>query len=417
MPRPFLAALFVSALSLHATEYYVDPAIGDDRANGLAAKPEGANAPVKTIGRVLKIAQPGDTVNLAKATYKESAIFHNRSGEPGKPITLDGHGAMLDGSDPLNPDDWQEVAPGLFKNDNLLRLDDAVIQRWFFLWDGKMNHMGRTSKGLRPDFKKPEDLQPGEWSFIKDPTRTAPNNSAQIFGSFYVKLPPSQKLADAHIAAPIRSAGVALSGDNNWVTIRNINATHVYNDGYNIHGKCRDVIFEKIGAFECGDDGISAHDDCWYKVDGLVSIANSTGIADTVDSITEYDHVYIADCLGIDLLFSGNNRHTIHNGVVLSNAHTVISVAEQTPGKGICSLALDNVFIRRDAPPAEARIGKGASLDLQHVTMLGFHLLAADGEITAHDTVFGLAPEKNGLWGAARGAKAGELLKELTPHP
>jgi hypothetical protein len=47
--------------------------------------------------------------------------------------------------------------------------------------------------------------------------------------------------------------------------------------------------------------------------------------------------------------------------------------------------------------------------------MLGCHLLAADGEITMLDTVIGLAPEKNGVWGAARGAKASELLKELTP--
>jgi hypothetical protein len=414
MPRLFLAALFASALTLHATDYYVDPEAGDEHANGLAAKSEGQNGPVRTIARALKAAQSGDTVHLAKAVYKESAIFHNRSGEQGKPIILDGHGAMLDGSEPLNPADWPEVSPGLFRNDNLLRLDDAVIQRWFFLWDGKMNHMGRTSKGLRPDFKKPEDLQPGEWTFIKDDTRKAPN-SAQIFGSFYVKLPPGQKLADAHIAAPMRSAGVALSGDNKWITIRNINATHVYNDGYNIHGMCRDVVFENIGAFECGDDGISAHDDCQYRCDGLVSIGNSTGIADTVDSITEYDHVYIRDCLGIDLLFSGNNRHAIHNGVVLSHAHTVISIAEQTPGKGVCSLALDNVFIRREVAPAEARIGKGSALDLQHVTMLGCHLVAADGKVTMEDTVIGLAPEKNGLWGAARGAKAGELLKALTP--
>ena len=28
--------------------------------------------------------------------------------------------------------------------------------------------MGRTSKELRPDFKRPEDLQPGEWTFVKD---------------------------------------------------------------------------------------------------------------------------------------------------------------------------------------------------------------------------------------------------------
>lgn len=406
---PILLAGFVSA---RAVDYYVDPEIGDDHANGLATKPDGPNAPVKTIARAVKAAQPGDTVHLAKAVYKESAVFHNRAGEEGKPITLDGHGATLEGADPLNPADWPEVSPGLFRNDNLLRLDDAVIQRWFFLWDGRMNHMGRTSKGLRPDFKRPEELQPGEWTFIKDDTRKVPN-SAQIFGSFYVKLPPGQKLADAHIAAPMRSAGVQISGENKWITIRNINATHVYNDGYNIHGKCRDVIFEHIGAFECGDDGISAHDDCRYRCDGLVCIGNSTGIADTVDSITEYDHVYIRDCLGIDLLFTGTNRHVVHNGVVLSYAHTPVSVSGTEPGT--CSLLLDNVFIRREVAPAEVRIGKGGVLDLQHATILACHLVAADGKVTMEDTVLGLAPEKNGLWGAARGAKAGELLKTLTP--
>ena len=70
---------------------------------------------------------------------------------------------------------------------------------------------------------------------------------------------------------------------------------------------------------------------------------------------------------------------------------------------------------RREVAPAEARVGKGSLLDLQHVTLLGCHLVAADGKVTMEDTVIGLAPEKNGLWGAARGAKAGDLLKELTP--
>ncbi|HEY3899557.1 MAG TPA: hypothetical protein VGM54_13130 [Chthoniobacter sp.] len=417
MPRFSLLLLLFIAINVRGADYYVDPALGDEHANGLAAKADGTNGPVKTIVRGLKLAQPGDTVNLAPAAYKESAVFNNRAGEEGKPITLDGHGATLDGSDPLNPDDWAEAAPGLFRNDHLLRLDDAVIQRWFFLWDGKMNHMGRSSKGLRPDFKKPEDLQPGEWTFLKDDSRKVAG-SAQIFGTFYVKLPAGQKLVDAQIAAPIRSAGVQLSGTNKWLVIRNLNSTHVYNDGYNIHGSCREIVFQNIRALECGDDGISSHDDCRCRVDGLVSMGNSTGIADAGDSLTEYDHVFIKDCLGVDLLFFGTNRHAIHNAVVLSSAHTVASLSGGDTGKGdgSCTLLLDNVFIRRETAPAEARISKGGVLDAQHVTMLGFHLLAADGEITLHDTIIGLAPDKNGVWPASRGAKAAALLKELTPH-
>src|SRR5437867_2250604 len=130
-------AFFTHADFARARDFYVDPSAGADKANGLAARPSGADGPVKTIARGIKLAGPGDTVHLAPVTFKEPAVFHNREGELGRPITLDGHGATLDGSEPLNPADWREAAPGLFRNDNLLRLDDAAIQRWFFLFDGR----------------------------------------------------------------------------------------------------------------------------------------------------------------------------------------------------------------------------------------------------------------------------------------
>ena len=93
---------------------------------------------VKTIAEAIKLAQPGDTIHLEPKVYFESAGFHGKQGAPGKPITLDGHGATLEGSDPLDVAQWREVSPGLFVNDNLIaRNDDAIMGRWFFLWDGK----------------------------------------------------------------------------------------------------------------------------------------------------------------------------------------------------------------------------------------------------------------------------------------
>jgi hypothetical protein len=85
------------------------------------------------------MAQPGDTIHLRPIVYREYAGFYGVRGEPGKPITLDGHGATLEGSDPLKPEQWQEAGTDLYRCDNLLPyLDDAIIQRWFLLWDGKM---------------------------------------------------------------------------------------------------------------------------------------------------------------------------------------------------------------------------------------------------------------------------------------
>ena len=237
------------------------------------------------------------------------------------------------------------MSPGLFANDNLIaRNDDAIIGRWFFLWNGKMNHMGRTSKGRMTPFKKPEELQADEWTFIKDPSREKPP-SKQIYGTFFIKLPPGQELADANIRAPMRSAGVQMSGDNAHLVIKNITARHVYNDGFNIHGDCHACRFENIRAIECGDDGISAHESAEYSVDGLVSIGNSTGITDTVAAHTSYNRVFIADCLGHDLFFLDDGRYKVTNAIVLSSSQNPFVVTGRDDKRA--ELIIDNVLLRR----------------------------------------------------------------------
>lgn len=322
--------LFLCVASLHAR----DIRVGKD---------------VPTIHHAIKAAQPGDTIHLEPITYHDYAGFYGKKGEPGKPITLDGHGAILEGSNPIDPAKWTEISPGLFKNDELLpRLDDAITSRWFFLFKGRMQLMGRTSKGKSAPYKKPEELQPGEWTFIKDPSREKPP-SKQTFGTFYIRLAAGEKLADANIFYPVRSAGVQFSGDNAHLVIKNLTATHPYNDGFNIHGDCRDVVFENIRAIECGDDGISAHESAQYGVDGFVSIGNSTGICDTGTAQTSYRNIFLARNVGFDLYFLDEGRYSVTNALVLSSAQNPFTTTGRE--KGDCRLVLENVLIRRLVEP------------------------------------------------------------------
>ena len=325
----------------------------------------GKEAP--TIHAAIKAAQPGDTIHLEPKVYRDYAGFYLKKGEPGKPITLDGHGATLEGSDPIDPAKWREVSPGLFANDDLLPgLSDAAIGRWFFLFDGKMQLMGRTSKGRSASLKKPQELQAGEWTFVKDASREKPPSKA-IYGTFYLKLGAGKTLAEAKVFAPMRSAGVQFGGDNAHLVIKNLTATHPYNDGFNIHGDCRDVVFENIRAIECGDDGISAHESAQYRVDGFISIGNSTGICDTGTAQTSYNRVFIADCIGFDLYFLDNGRYKLTNAVIFSKAQNPFTVASREGQQ--CELEMDNVLFRRLVEPRKALIAKKALVQAKRLTM------------------------------------------------
>lgn len=409
---PFVLAL-VLAPSASALDIHVDPDAGNDAST---------NGPVKTISRAIKLAQPGDTIHLKPIVYRDYAGFYGKRGEPGKPIILDGHGATLEGSEPLNPDQWRETKPALFRCDELLpRLDEAIIGRWFFLWNGEMKHMGRTSKGASAKLKAPAELQPGEWTFIKDPEREPPR-PGQIFGAFYLKLSPGQKLTDANIFVPTRSAGVQFSGSrpnhNAHLIIRNLTATHPYNDGFNIHGHCEDVLFENIRAIECGDDGISAHETAQYHVDGFVSIGNSTGICDTGESQTSYNNVFIRDCLAFDLYFLDKGRYSVSNAVVLSSSRRALHLTGRDNADQPCSLKLDNVYIRRVTDANEVRISKNSILDARRVTLLGLNFQATGGDVRLHDSIIDGVPATDNLrqtydYIAARAEPRGPLSPEI----
>ena len=367
-------------------DLYVNPATGDDRSTGLAREKSGNAGPVKTIHRAIRMAQPGDTVHLAPlaAPYRETPVFHNARGAPGRPITLDAHGATVTGAEPLNPDDCREVSPGLYRNDKLIPAklvtpEDAVSRRWFFLYDGRINRMGRTLKGKSAPYKKPAELTPGEWTYERSEN------------AYYLKIDPAKKLADYRIEYPARGAGVQVSGDCAHLVIRNLVTTHVYNDGYNIHGKTRDVRFESIQSIECGDDGFSAHDECDTDVDGFISIGNATAIANVGLCSTNSNRVFAEGNVGTDLLFMGSGVHTLTNSHIRCSAS--YSLTQSAPAaEASCTLKLENVLLERAGETGPLTINHNGVLVADHVTVLGLNLRALGKSVTLRHSAIGGQP-------------------------
>ena len=306
MKSTFLALLALAgSCPLFASTYYVDVAKGDD--SGVGSE----RAPFKTTAKGIDAARPGDTVVILKVDFPihEMLVISNKSGEAGHPVTLDGGGNLFTGCDPITAGDWTQVKPGLFRNDHLVpdikkgRDNSFITRRYFMLWNGRQQRMGRSSKGRLPPLPALGELKPGEWSYV------------DAEAAFYIAIDPAKKLSDYAIEAPVRQNGVAVRGTClHWV-LRNINTTHVINDGFNLHGHMDDFIFENITSTECGDDGLSAHEDSRIEIHGFVSRRNSTGIchAGTVTSLNE--NVVLEDNYGGNLIL-WNGTHTFINSTV-----------------------------------------------------------------------------------------------------
>tara|TARA_B110000438_G_scaffold102370_1_gene101295 strand:- start:1554 stop:3089 length:1536 start_codon:yes stop_codon:yes gene_type:complete len=388
-----------------ARDLRVDPAIGDD-------SNDGSTSPLKSIRQAIRIAKAGDTIHLKPVVYHQYAGFYGKRGEPGNPITLDGHGAVLEGSEAIQPASWTEVAPGLFKNDQLMpTLNLAILWRWFFLFDGKINRMGRVLKGKSEPFLKPAELKPGEWTFVGNHKKPkGGSDSDKVQGSFFLKIKPGQTLKQANIRFPIRSAGVQFSGENAHLVIRNLTATHQYNDGFNIHGDCRDVVFENIQAIECGDDGISAHETAQYRVDGFVSIGNGTGICDTGSSQTSYNNLFIADCVGVDLYFLHTGTYSISNAIVLSSAQKPMVVSGDANGR--CTMKIDNLYLRRTGNSATAIVATNSSVAARRLTLDKLDLRVT-GEMSFDACLINGRPNPPAT--KSPGADLDQLIKTVVP--
>ena len=361
-----------------ARDIHVDPKSGDDAVDG-------STSPVRTILRAVRLAGPGDTVHLAKAVYRESIDLTAKSGEPGRPLVIDGHGAIINGEREIDPAEWQETASDLYRNRTLFRQPlrelEEWVWRWFFLFDGKINRMGRCMKGTNAAYRKPSELLPGEWTYRQDEDH-----------AFYVKTKPGQDLSSARIATPWLVNGVSVHGQNHDLVIKNITATHVLNDGYSIStvpddGYIQRVRFENVGSVECGDDGLSAHGNNTVEVDGFYSTGNGTGICTIGNSVN--NRLLLVDNVGFELYFLDPygrpepTTHVITNSRIVSRATNGILVRGGDAATAICTLKLENVVIsgspRRSADSTRLRIDPRGRLEARHVTIVG-HTVSLSGE-------------------------------------
>ena len=85
---PIQTTCLIATMAANASDYYVDNQIGSDALDGRSKVVNADAGPFRTIARAVAVVQPGDTIHLVPTgrVYRESIVFLNKGGEPGKTI-------------------------------------------------------------------------------------------------------------------------------------------------------------------------------------------------------------------------------------------------------------------------------------------------------------------------------------------
>ena len=338
---PVMAGMMTA---LSAAEYYVDFNRGSDGAAGSAA------APLRSFDAAARKAKPGDTIRLVPSDqpiYTMVRTFKLK-GTADKPIVVDGSFNILTGAARITSKEAEQVSPGLYRT-TIKDPGEAMVWRFFLLFDGKQQRMEQHSKRQCGKLKKPEELKPFEWTLVN---RT----------DLYFRLPEGKTPETVRVEMPRLANGVGVYEGSEHLVIKNFIATWFWNDGFNIHHASKNIAFENIAAIGCGDDSVSAHDGCVITVKNLIAIGNGTGICHAGTAEADHENLYIADSDSRGF-FVLNRRNSFRNVAVDAAAPIYSDVGD----KG--DAVLENLWFYSEKPGACFRTIRGGAITAKNVKL------------------------------------------------
>lgn len=216
---------------------YVDSRTGNDQFDGKAAKPLGSSVgPLRSLRGALSRAKPGDTIELANngspyfgsATLsggRHSALGHIR-------MIIEGNGAVIDGSQPVPPHAWREVANRIWKVTPWRKGHYQLV-----LEDSPLPEYVDSSGSVQLD-----EIPEGHWAAKQ--------------GSIYYRAALGEYPPEGPFRFARHSVGLTLYGVRG-VTIRNLTVRHFRLDGISAVHDCHDVELENVQAVGNGRTGVA----------------------------------------------------------------------------------------------------------------------------------------------------------------
>ncbi|MCL2120170.1 MAG: hypothetical protein FWH27_17280 [Planctomycetaceae bacterium] len=235
----FLALAFIvtHGFSLHANDIYVNNATGHDRNLGQSSDTaDGLAGPVRTIGRAIELSRSGDRIFLAptETPYRETVCLFgkNQSGDDFTAFTIEGNGAILDGSELLPIEVWSHAFGNTF------RFQPTRFTH-FQLFE---NGLPLKRVAVEPGAKMPPHLNEMEWCICN--------------GFLYVCLENFKRPQDYRFTYSEKMTGMTIM-QTNHVRINDLVVQGFQVDGISIVNNTKNVILDNVIVRGNGRNGLT----------------------------------------------------------------------------------------------------------------------------------------------------------------
>ncbi|MCK5844393.1 MAG: right-handed parallel beta-helix repeat-containing protein [Victivallales bacterium] len=289
-----LFLLFVGVAE--AKTVFVDNNRGNDTNTG--ASPAEA---VATLRKAMSLLKTSDKLVIAntKTPYFESLIFSRKGGTPSKPMIIEGGGAIISGLREITTKEWTPKGDGIY----FAHYERHGALAPYLVMDNRMVPRKPLVKlTLKTHYWAKEGV--------------------------YFKVEPGKSMADYKIFGTILSSGVAIR-NSSYILCRGLIAEYFSNDGFNIHGNCRGLVFRNIESRKNGDDGFSIHEDVGASVYGGHFHQNDFGVQDVNASWSIYHGLLVENNRKVGIHFAGG-WHSVVDSVVRGNTLQQLKVSGGT---------------------------------------------------------------------------------------
>jgi len=243
------------AAGVAARDIAVSNAAGDDRRDGRTAAITDFAGPVRTIGKALRLARPGDRIVVENTgqPYRETlSLMGRRHGaSPIGPLVIEGSGATLDGSVGIPAQRWKHHAGDVFTYQ-----------------PARLGHQ-QLFVGGRPALRRPArwsdvappPLEPLEWCFWQ--------------GTIYFRVEAGRLPHDYELSCCGLQTGITLYSVQG-VLIRDLVVRGFALDGVAVHDVVRDARLARVTSRDNGASGVSVRASSLVELDHCTLGGNGT---------------------------------------------------------------------------------------------------------------------------------------------